>query len=83
VRQQSERERGKDRRRGGHPCHPGKSLATDPDPGEGKEEAPPSECRRCRAGLEGARSAGQGWAQVIDVEIARTVTERALPGLRS
>ena len=81
ARQQSERERSKDRRRGGQPGHPGKGLARDPDPGERKEAAPPAECRRCRAGLGGARPAGQGWAQVIDVEIVRTVTEWALPGL--
>jgi len=81
ARQQSERERSKDGRRGGQPGHPGKGLARDPDPGERKEAAPSAECRRCRAGLGGARPAGQGWAQVIDVEIVRTVTEWALPGL--
>src|SRR5713226_7820361 len=45
ARQQSERERSKDRRRGGQPGHPGKGLARDPDPGERKEAAPPAECR--------------------------------------
>ncbi|HXL95045.1 MAG TPA: transposase [Streptosporangiaceae bacterium] len=81
ARQQSERERSRDRRRGGQPGHLGKCLARDPDPGERKEAARPAECRRCKAGLNGAQPAGQGWAQVIDVEIVRAVTEWALPGL--
>ena len=80
-RQESERERRKDRERGGQPGHPGKGLARDPDP-DGREEAPPpAECRRCGVGLDGAAAAGRGWAQVIDVEIVRKVTEWALPGL--
>ena len=80
-RQESERERRKDRKRGGQPGHPGKGLARDPDP-DGREEAPPpAECRRCGVGLDGAAAAGRRWAQVIDVEIARKVTEWALPGL--
>ena len=77
----SERERRKDRKRGGQPGHPGKGLARDPDP-DGREEAPPpAECRRCRTALDGAEPAEPGWAQVIDVEIVRKVTEWALPGL--
>ena len=81
-RQESERERRKDRRRGGQPGHPGKGLGRDPDPGERKEAAPPAECRRCKAGLGGAEAVAEpGWAQVIDVEVIRTVTEWALPGL--
>ena len=51
ARQQSERERRKDRRRGGQPGHEGKGLARDPDPGEKKNAEPPAECRKCRAGL--------------------------------
>ena len=35
----------------------------------------------CRAALDGAEAAGSRWAQVIDVEIIRKVTEWALPGL--
>ena len=81
-RQESERERRKDRKRGGQPGHPGKGLARDPDPGEKKEAPPPAECRRCKAGLDGAQAVAEpGWAQVIDVEIVRKVTEWALPGL--
>jgi Transposase IS66 family len=82
ARQQSERERRQDRKRGGQPGHKGKGLARDPDPGERKEAPPPAECRKCRAGLDGAQAAGENqWAQVIDAEIVRTVTEWALPGL--
>ena len=80
-RQGSERERRKDRKRGGQPGHPGKGLARDPDPGEKKDAPPPAECRECRAGLDGAETAGFRWAQVIDAEIIRKVTEWALPGL--
>ena len=80
-RQESERERRKDRSRGGQPGHPGKGLARDPDPGQRKDAEPPAQCRRCRAGLEGAVAAEPGWAQVWDVEVVKTVTEWALPGL--
>jgi hypothetical protein len=81
ARQQSERERSKDRKRGGQPGHQGKGLLRDPDPGERKDAPPPAECRSCRAPLDGAEDAGARWAQVIDVEFIRTVTEWALPGL--
>jgi transposase len=81
ARQQSERERRKDRRRGGQPGHQGKGLQRDPDPGEWKDAEPAAECRRCKAGLDGAEAAGSRWAQVIDVEIARKVIEWTLPGL--
>ena len=37
ARQQSERERSKDRKRGGQPGHQGKGLRRDPDPGERKD----------------------------------------------
>jgi transposase len=80
-RQSSERERGKDRKRGGQPGHPGKGLARDPDPGEREEAAPPSECRKCGSGLDGAAVAGRRWAQSWDVRITRVVTEWLLPGL--
>ena len=36
---------------------------------------------QCKAALGGARAAGSRWAQVIDVEVIRKVTEWALPGL--
>jgi hypothetical protein len=81
ARQQSERERRKDRKRGGQPGHEGKGLARDPDPDDRKDAEPPAQCRRCNAGLDGAEAAGPRWAQVIDVEIARKVTEWLLPGL--
>jgi transposase len=81
ARQRSERERSKDRRRGGQPGHPGNGLARDPDPGERKDAAPPAECRKCRAGLAGAAPAGARWAQSWDVRISRVVTEWLLPGL--
>jgi transposase len=81
ARQQSERERSKDRKRGGQPGHQGKGLKRDPDPGERLNAAPPAECRSCRAPLDGAEAAGSRWAQVIDVELIRKVTEWALPGL--
>jgi hypothetical protein len=81
ARQQSERERSKDRKRGGQPGHQGKGLKRDPGPGEEKDAPPPVECRSCRAPLDGAEDAGSRWAQVIDVALARKVTEWALPGL--
>jgi hypothetical protein len=81
ARQQSERERRKDRKRGGQPGHQGKGLERDPGPDQTKDVEPPAECRRCRASLDGAAAAGSRWAQVIDAEVVRTVTEWALPGL--
>jgi hypothetical protein len=81
ARQQSERERRKDRRRGGQPGHQGKGLERDPDPDETRDAEPPAQCRRCGAGLAGVAAAGSRWAQVIDVEVIRTATEWALPGL--
>jgi hypothetical protein len=81
ARQQSERERRKDRKRGGQPGHQGKGLARDPGPGETKTAEPPAESRACRAGLGGADAVEPRWAQVIDVEIIRRVTEYLLPDL--
>ena len=82
ARQQSERERRKDRRPGGQPGHQGKGPVRDPDPGERKNVPPPAECRSCGAGLGDAETAGEPrWAQVIDVEAVRKVTEWLLPGL--
>jgi hypothetical protein len=80
ARQESERERRKDRKRGGQPGHQGKGLLRDPDPGERKTADPPAECRSCKAGLDGAEAVEPRWAQVIDAEIIRTVTEWLLPG---
>ena len=80
ARQQSERERRKDRKRGGQPGHEGKGLARDLDPGQKKDAGPPAQCRRCHAALDGAEAVEPRWAQVIDVEVSRTVTEWALPG---
>ncbi len=81
ARQQSERERSKDRKRGGQPGHQGKGLRRDPDPGERKDVPPPAECRSCRAPLDRAEAVEPRWAQVADVEFLRTVTEWTLPGL--
>jgi len=80
ARQQSERERSQDRKRGGQPGHEGKGLARDPDPGEKKDAEPPAQCRRCSAGLDGAEAVEPRWAQVIDAEIVRKMTEWLLPG---
>jgi transposase len=80
ARQQSERERRKDRKRGGQPGHQGKGLQRDPDPDAQETAEPPAECRRCGAGLDGAAAAGPRWAQVIDADVIRTVTEHLLPG---
>jgi Transposase IS66 family len=79
-RQESERERRKDRKRGGQPGHEGKGLERDPDPGEAKTAEPPAECRSCKAALDGAEPVEPRWAQVIDAEIVRKVTEWLLPG---
>jgi len=81
ARQRSERERSRDRKRGGQPGHQGKGPKRDPDPGEREEAEPPAECRSCRASLHGAAPAEPRWAQVIDVEVLRKVTEVLLPGL--
>jgi hypothetical protein len=81
ARQQSERERSKDRKPGGQPGHQGKGSQRDPDPDEVKAAAPPAKCRGCGAGLDGAEAAGARWAQVIDAEIIRKVTEWLLPGM--
>jgi transposase len=81
-RQAPERERRKDRRRGGQPGHPGSGLARDPDPGERESADPPARCSRYGAGLDGAESAGSSWSQVWDVRISRLVTEWLLPMLK-
>ncbi len=81
ARQESERERRKDRKRGGQPGHQGKGLERDPDPGETKTAEPPAECRSCGLALDGAEAVDPRWAQVIDVEILRKATEWLLPGL--
>ena len=81
ARQQSERERSRDRKRGGQPGHKGKGPERDPDPEGEKTAAPPAECRSCHGSLDGAEAVDPRWAQVIDVEILRKVTEWLLPGL--
>ena len=81
ARQESERERRKDRKRGGQPGHQGKGLKRDPDPDEKETADPPAECRSCQASLDGADAVEPRWAQVIDAEIIRKVTEWLLPGL--
>jgi hypothetical protein len=81
ARQESQRERRKDRKRGGQPGHQGKGLERDPDPDERKTAEPPAKCRSCHGSLDGAEAAEPRWAQVIDIEILRKVTECLLPGL--
>ena len=81
ARQESERERSKDRKRGGQPGHQGKGLERDPDPTDRKSAEPPAECRSCHASLDGGDPAEPRWAQVIDIQILRKVTEFLLPGL--
>ena len=76
-----ERERRKDRKRGGQPGHPGAGLSRDRDPDERKTADPPAECSGCGASLAGVSAAGSSWAQVWDVKIARWVTEWLLPSL--
>jgi transposase len=78
-RQSSERERRKDRKRGGQPGHPGAGLSRDPDPGKREELPPPAECSRCGTGLAGAERAGTWWSQVRDVTVTTLVTEYLLP----
>ena len=77
----SERERRKDRKRGGQPGHPGAGLSRDRDPDEREAADPPAECSGCGAALAGAEAAGSKWAQVWDVRISRWVTEWLLPSL--
>ena len=81
ARQSPERERRKDRKRGGQPGHAGSGLARDPDPDERTSADPPARCSRCGTGLDGAEAAGSSWAQVWDVQISRLVTEWLLPAL--
>ena len=50
ARRQSERERSKDRKRGGQPGHQGKGLRRDPDPSERKTADPPAECPQLQDG---------------------------------
>ena len=76
---EGERERRQDRKRGGQSGHQGKGLEWDPDPDDTQTADPPAECRTCRASLDGADAVEPRWAQVIDVEILRKVTEWALP----
>ncbi len=63
----SERERRKDRKRGGQPGHRGAGLSRDRDPDERKTADPPAECSGCGASLAGVTAAGSSWAQVWDV----------------
>src|SRR5262249_336766 len=64
---------GGDGKRGGQPGDEGKGLARDPDPGRRREAPPAAQCRRCKAGLDGAELVPGSWAQVIDV-LFTTVT---------
>ena len=77
-----DRGRRKDRKPGGQPGHAGRGLARDPAPGDRKKAPPPAECRRCKAGLDGAQAVPGSWAQVIDVLFSAVTTEWELPGLK-
>ena len=77
--QASERERRKDRKRGGQPGHRAAGLRRDPDPDEHQSAGPPAQCSGCGTGLAGAGPAEPGWAQVWDVRFSRLVTEWLLP----
>ncbi|WP_300603297.1 transposase [Trebonia sp.] len=77
-----DRGRRKDRRPGGQPGREGRGLARDPSPGKREKAPPAAECRRCKAGLDGAEPAPGSWAQVIDVLFAVVTTEWELPGRR-
>jgi transposase len=57
ARQESERERSKDRKRGGQPGHQGKGLKRDPDPDDTQTVEPPAECR-CVGGMAARRQIG-------------------------
>lgn len=81
ARQESQRERSKDRKRGGQPGHQGTGVRRDPDPDVSKTVESPAECRSCHVSLDGADAVEPRWAQVIDIGILRKVTEFLLPGL--
>ena len=81
ARDTSERERRKDRKRGGQPGHLGAGLSRDRDPDERETADPPAECSGCGVSLAGVAAAGSSWAQVWDVRISRRVTEWLLPSL--
>ena len=60
ARQQSERERRKDRKRGGQPGHQGKGLQRHPDPDARKDAEPPAQCRSCKPGWTARRPRARG-----------------------
>ena len=51
---------GRTARGAGSPATRGKALQRDPDPDEKKDAEPPAQCRRCKAGLEGAGPRDRG-----------------------
>lgn len=71
ARRASQRERSKERKPGGQPGHQGSGLEPERDPDRTERADPPSECRSCGAGLDGARQAGRGWGQVWDIPPVR------------
>ena len=79
----SERERRKDRKPGGQPGHPGRGCPATLTLISGRAPDPQAQCSRCGTSLASARQdAGSSWAQVVDVSIARKVTEWLLPMLK-
>ena len=68
-RQASERERSKDRRRGGQPGHPGTGLSREPDPGERESADPPAQCSRCGTALDASKLIRSGFEKDDDAEL--------------
>jgi len=83
ARQASERERRKDRKRGGQPGHAGSSLARDPDPGERKTADPagPVLAVRGRPGRREARGVVVGAGLGFDDQGSGSKVEQAVLGL--
>jgi hypothetical protein len=65
----SQRERSKDRKRGGQPGRPGSGLAPTQNPDDTREVEAAGECSGCGADLvERGSDAGATWAQVWDIK---------------
>jgi transposase len=79
----SQRERSKDRKRGGQPGRKGSGLEPERDPDRTERADPPAECRSCGHDLSGAAAGPDGRAQVWDIPPVRLEKVHwVLPGLR-
>jgi transposase len=67
LRQSSERQRSKDRTRGGQKGRRGTGLEPTGDPDDTREAPPPQECPGCRQDLTRAPVTGWSWGQVWDL----------------